>query len=150
MPIRCIRTPCTSTGITGAAAVFAAALLTCANAAAASDSAASPSASPAWLIGQWTLAEDEDGGRPGMDLDEFFEDGRYIIYGPNCRESPAGAWHAFRGDIYVTLDLPGKGPIAMIFRPNAEHTALTYTSPRTRNNAVYRRATTTVCSRIAK
>jgi hypothetical protein len=38
----------------------------------------------------------------------------------------------------------------MIFRPNAEHTTLTFTSPRTRNNAVYRRAATSVCSRIEK
>jgi len=148
--MRCSGKSRPSQGIAVATAFFAAALLACANAtAAARGSAAAASESPVWLIGQWTLAEDEDGGPPGMDLDEFFEDGRYIIYGPNCRESVA-TWHMFRGDIYVTLDVRGKGPIALIFHPNAEHTALTFTSPRTRNNAIYRRATTSVCSRIDK
>jgi len=112
--------------------------------------AAPASTNTDWLIGQWTLAEDEDGGRPGMDLDEFFQDGRYIIYGPNCREPPPGSWHMYRGDVYVSLDVPGKGPIALVFRPNAEHTELTYTSPRTRNNAIYRRALPNPCSRIEK
>ena len=99
---------------------------------------------PAWFLGQWILAEDEDGGPPGQDLDEFLADGHYVIYGPSCTRSLL-AYHVHDGDIYVTGDVPGKGPIAMIFHPSADHTSLTYTSPRTRHNAVYRRAPPTIC-----
>lgn len=136
--------------VTGVAALLAATLLTATRGDAGASDSASSSASPTWLIGQWILAEDEDGGPPGMDLDEFFEDGRYLIYGPNCREPKPMAWHIYRGDVYVTGEVPGKGPIAMIFRPNADHSELTFTSPRTRNNAVYRRAPANACSRIEK
>jgi hypothetical protein len=100
---------------------------------------------PAWFVGQWILASDEDGGPPGQDLDEFLADGHYIIYGPKCTQSLVASYHVHDGDIYVTAEVPGKGPIAMIFRPSADQTSLTYTSPRTRHNAIYRRALPTIC-----
>ena len=103
------------------------------------------SSTPEWFVGQWILAEDEDGGPPGQDLDEFLADGHYIIYGPKCTKSLVASYHVHHGDIYVTADVPGKGPIAMIFHPSSDQTSLVYTSPRTRHNAVYRRAQPTIC-----
>ena len=47
--------------------------------------------------------------------------------------------HWWSGDLYVTSEIPGKGPISIVFRPNADGSKLTFTSPRTRNNAVYAR-----------
>ena len=126
---------------TGLCAVLAGAVssaMTSAHAAAMTDM-------PAWFIGRWILAEDEDGGRPGMDLDEFRADGHYVIYGPGCKESLVATYHVHGGDIYVTSEVPGKGPIAMIFRPGANHETLVYTSPRTRHNAVYRRSPPLIC-----
>src|SRR3569623_1522091 len=86
MPIRFSRNVRVSAIVASVALAIGLAAPTC---------AAPASANTDWLIGQWTLAEDEDGGRPGMDLDEFFQDGRYIIYGPNCREPPPGSWHMY-------------------------------------------------------
>jgi hypothetical protein len=99
---------------------------------------------PAWLVGVWQLTQDEDGSPAGSDLDEFRADGHYVIYGPGCKES-FGNYHLYEGDAYVTFDVPGKGPVAMIFRPSPDHSKLTYTSPRTRHNAVYERVTAPPC-----
>lgn len=98
-----------------------------------------------WFIGRWLLAEDEDGSRPGVDLTEFRADGHYVIYGPDCTTSLIATYHVYKGDIFVSVDVPNKGPLALVFRPSADRERLTYTSPRTRNNAVYRRAPASIC-----
>ena len=100
-----------------------------------------------WLMGFWQLTQDEDGSPSGTDLNEFRADGRYVIYGPNCKEN-FGAYHLYNGDVYIAFDIPGKGPVAMIYRPSEDHAKLTFTSPRTRHNAVYERASSPhVCDR---
>jgi hypothetical protein len=99
-----------------------------------------------WLYGYWELATDEDGGLRGMDVDEFRRDGTYSILGPDCKPH-LGHYHVFDGDIYVTFDISGKGPIAMIFRPSPTKKTLTYTSPRTRNNATYEKPPGSPCAR---
>jgi len=98
---------------------------------------------PTWLLGVWQLTQDED-GFAGTDLNEFRADGHFVIYGPNCREN-LGTYHLYGDDAYISFDVPGKGPIAMVYRPSADHSKLTYTSPRTRHNAVYERASTPPC-----
>jgi hypothetical protein len=99
-----------------------------------------------WLYGYWQLATDEDGGFKGMDVDEFRPDGTYSILGHNCNPQ-LGRYHVFDGDIYVTFDVPGKGPIALIFRPSVTKKTLTYTSPRTRNNATFEKLPGSPCTR---
>ena len=98
-----------------------------------------------WLYGYWELATDEDGGQKGMDVDEFRPDGIYSILGPNCKPQ-LGRYHVYDGDIYVTFEIPGKGPIAMIYRPSPTKKTLTYTSPRTRNNATYEKLPGSPCA----
>ena len=99
-----------------------------------------------WLYGYWELATDEDGGVKGMDVDEFRPDGTYSILGPNCKPQ-LGHYHVFDGNIFVAFDVPGKGPIAMIFRPSPTKKTLTYTSPRTRNNATFEKLPGSPCAR---
>ena len=87
------------------------------------------------LVGSWRAISDEDG--TPADFFEITTDGKYINYGFNCtvrNEAPAHTW---RGNLYVTHQIPGKGPIAIVFHPNADGSRLTFTSPRTRKNAVY-------------
>jgi len=90
---------------------------------------------PANLVGVWTAISDEDG--TPADVFKITSDGRIINYGFNCQVYAEMPYHVFRGDIYVTSEIDGKGPIAIVFRPSADGSALTYTSPRTRNNAIY-------------
>jgi hypothetical protein len=89
---------------------------------------------PKWLIGTWTPISDEDGTPP--DFADFTADGKYINYGYDCSVRTEMSLHIYKGDIYVTGEIPGKGPIAVVFRPDPQGEHLTYTSPRTRNNAV--------------
>ncbi|MEO6690322.1 MAG: hypothetical protein ABIS07_00880 [Dokdonella sp.] len=103
----------------------------------------SPVAKIPWFAGFWQLTSDEDGSPYGYDLNEFRADGRYVIYGPNCEQSFA-SYHVYNENIYITFDVPGKGPIAMI-SPTKDHRKLIYTSPRTRNNAGYERDLSPKC-----
>jgi hypothetical protein len=96
---------------------------------------------PSWAIGFWQGFFDEDSPSGPFDYMEFRSDGTVKQYG-YCRDGqPTGGgvskYHLSDGDIYVTAEIAGKGPVAIIFRPNSAKTKLTYTSPRTRNNAVY-------------
>jgi hypothetical protein len=88
------------------------------------------------------MTEDEDG--TPSDTIEFRADGSYVNYGYGCRLASA-KYHVGAEDIYVTHEIPGKGPIALVFRPTKDRTKLTYTSPRTRNNAVYERLSKSPC-----
>lgn len=95
-----------------------------------------------WFVGFWNMTADEDG--TPSDTMEFRADGSYVNYGYQCRQATA-KYHVIAGDIYVTHEVPGKGPIALVFRPSRDRTKLTYTSPRTRNNAVYERLSKSPC-----
>lgn len=102
-----------------------------------------PSNDP-WPVGFWKMIHDEDGSP--SDTMEFRSDGTYVNYGSQCRMTQA-KYHVHSMDIYVTAEIPAKGPIALVFRPNAERTRLVYTSPRTAKNATYERVQSGPCPR---
>jgi hypothetical protein len=95
---------------------------------------ASETTVPKWLIGTWTPISDEDGTPP--DFADFTADGKYINHGFDCSIRTEMLFHIHGGDVYITYEVPGKGPIALVFRPSKDKKQLTYTSPRTRRNAV--------------
>jgi hypothetical protein len=99
----------------------------------------------AWMTGVWTATSDEDG--TPADVFEFRSDGKYVNYGISCAVNAVMPFHTYAGDIYVTSEIPGKGPISIVFRPSQDHRKLTYTSPRTRNNAVYERLQSNPCGK---
>lgn len=96
-----------------------------------------------WFVGFWTMTHDEDGTPP--DTMEFRADGTYINYGYRCSGVAKTKYHVYAGDIYVTFEVEGKGPIAIVFRQNSDRTQLTFTSPRSRKNATYARLRTNPC-----
>jgi len=106
---------------------------------------ASAKTTPAWLVGTWTVTADEDG--TPSDTATFTKDGKYINYGFSCSVHSEMPFHIYAGDIYITSEIPGKGPIAIVFRPSKDHHKLTYTSPRTRNNAVMERLPSNPCAK---
>lgn len=92
-----------------------------------------------WPYGFWVGVLDED--TLPLDFFEIRSDGIVVFWG-FCRDGRATGglahpFHIYSGDIYVTSEIPGKGPIAQVLRPNNSKTKLTYTSPRTRNNQYY-------------
>lgn len=95
------------------------------------------------LVGSWTAVSDEDG--TPADYFQITEDGKYINYGFNCTVRSEAPTHIWGGDLYVTHEIPAKGPISIVFRPNFDASTLTFTSPRTRNNAVYARIVSIPC-----
>jgi hypothetical protein len=90
-----------------------------------------------WVVGFWTATFDEDG--TPADIMEFRADGKYIKYGVNCAVRNEATFHIHSGDVYVTVQVQRKGPVALVFRPSQDRQKLTYTSPRTGNNAIYER-----------
>ena len=90
---------------------------------------------PAWLVGYWVQVVDED-GRPGDDTLRFRKDGSVVVYGPKCQELPPSEFHLHTGNIYATFETP-KGLVSAVYVPSQKHQRLTFTSPRTGNNAVY-------------
>lgn len=100
-----------------------------------------PTAGP-WFVGLWHTTTDEDG--TSSDTIAFRAYGSYVNCGPACQRATA-KYHVVARDIHVTVEVPGKGPIAIVFRPSSDGTKLTYTSPRTRNNAVYERLSKSPC-----
>ena len=99
---------------------------------------------PAWLPGFWRMTHDEDQGPTGS-LAEFRSDGTYVYYERNCAAHPALPFHVHKGEIYVTNFIPKKGPVSVVFHPSADHGHLTYTSPRTFNNARFERVAISDC-----
>lgn len=69
----------------------------------------------------------------------------YIGYDKNCNRYPAAQYHEHRGNIYVTSEIPDKGPVSVIFHPNSNRSALTFTSARTHKNAVMERLAGSKC-----
>ena len=88
------------------------------------------------VVGFWQMIEDEDGGPLGG-VFELRSDNTHVGYAKDCSEYPALPFHVYKGDIFVSSDVPGKGPVSVMFRPSPDGTKLTFTSPRTRNNAVH-------------
>ena len=75
-----------------------------------------------WALGFWQQTSDEDHG--SLDYFEVRKHGTFIDHG-----------------YYQTFEIEDKGPVALIFRPNAARNVVTYTSPPTRNNAVSEQGT---------
>lgn len=96
-----------------------------------------------WMMGVWTATSDEDG--TPADIFELRADGKYVSHGINCTVNAVMPFHVYAGDIYVTSEIAGKGPVSIVFRPSKDHRKLTYTSPRTRHNAVYERLRASPC-----
>jgi hypothetical protein len=92
----------------------------------------------AWVVGYWRMIADEDEGPTGGVI-EFRANGDYIGYDKYCNPYPTAEYHDHSGNIYVTSEIPGKGPVSVIFHPNSDRSALTFTSARTHNNAIYER-----------
>ena len=101
---------------------------------------------PSWLPGIWQMTEDQDGGPVG-ELVEFTVDGNYYFYGKDCIYMHPIRYHVYGGDIYVTNQIPDKGPVSVIFHPIDGNKKLTFTSPRTFNNAVYSKTQLTSCEK---
>ena len=105
---------------------------------------ASDRSDPTWVIGYWHMTSDEDNESIGGVI-EFRANGQYIGYDKNCNLYPTAEYHGHRGNIYVTSEIPGKGPVSVIFHPNSNRSTLTFTSARTHNNAVYERLAGNKC-----
>ena len=101
---------------------------------------------PSWLPGIWQMTADEDKGPLG-ELVEFTADGRYFFYGKDCLSMSPLTFHVHNGDVYVTNTIQNKGPVSIIYHPVGNGAALTYTSPRTFNNASYSRTALKACEK---
>jgi len=97
--------------------------------------------STSWLVGTWQKTLDEDGSP--ADALTFKPDGTWIAYGPQCQQA---IYHYFlhEGDVFLVLP-QSKGPVALVFHPNTGKTTLTFTSPRTKNNAIYEKVAHPIC-----
>jgi hypothetical protein len=95
-------------------------------------------------VGFWELSHDEDGSP--KDTMEIRSDGTYISHGWTCQKADVIPYHIYNGDMYATVEIPGKGPISIIFRRHKDDT-LSFTSPRSRNNAYYSRLNKNPCAR---
>jgi hypothetical protein len=95
--------------------------------------------------GFWHMTADEDNGPLG-EVIEFRADGTYASYDRDCSVLAAVKFHVHDQDVYVTSTIPGKGPVAVIFHPSADGSRLSFTSPRTRNNAIYERIPGNKCA----
>ncbi len=95
------------------------------------------------FVGFWRMVRDED-GTSTTDTMEFTSDGTYVMHGFQCSIHVEVPYHIYKGNLYGTIEVPGKGPIAIIFHPNSDG-QLIFTSPRTRNNAYYERISENPC-----
>jgi hypothetical protein len=101
---------------------------------------------PSWLPGIWQMTFDEDKGPLG-ELVEFTAKGEYYFYGKDCLSMQPIRFHVHNGNFYVTNTIEGKGPVTVIFHPIENNTKLTFTSPRTFNNATYSKTSLTRCKK---
>ena len=99
------------------------------------------------FVGSWELDYDEDGTE--RDTMEFTADGKYVMHGSKCEIMESFPYHIYRGDLFAVLFVPGKGPIAMIFHRNSDG-RLSFTSPRTRQNAYYKRLSKNPCGEVGE
>ena len=96
------------------------------------------------MVGFWHMTKDEDGGPTGGEV-EFRADGGYVAYDKACKTYPSTTYFVHNSDIFVVYTVPGKGPVSVVYHPNDAHTQLTFTSVRTKNNAVYERSAVHRC-----
>lgn len=87
-------------------------------------------------VGFWELSFDEDGSP--KDTMEIRSDGTCIAHGWSCQTADMIPFHLHSGDMYATIEIPNKGPISIVFR-FLEDGRISFTSPRTTNNAYYSR-----------
>ncbi|MFC3814933.1 hypothetical protein [Lysobacter sp. GCM10012299] len=88
---------------------------------------------PQWLVGTWTKTVDEDQGPP--DSITFRSDGTFATYDDRCR-AHTNTYFVKNGLVFLLIPLE-KGPIALVLDAGDDHATMRFTSPRTRNNAVY-------------
>ena len=93
-------------------------------------------------VGYWVMDFDEDG--TPADSMEITASGEYINLGWQCQIRTVVPYHIHNNDLYVTVEVAKKGPTATIFRL-LDDGRLSFTSPRTRNNAYYRRIERNPC-----
>ena len=93
-------------------------------------------------VGFWEMSADEDG--TPKDTMQIRADGTYIAQGWTCQTHDVIPYHLFKGDMYATIEIPKKGPISIVFR-YLKNGRLSFTSPRSRNNAYYRRLDKNAC-----
>lgn len=98
----------------------------------------STSGEATWPTGYWTQVEDED-GQASDDTFQVLADGSVLTYDKQCRVIASGLSHIHDGILFVTWESK-KGPIAIAYVPSQNRKRLTFTSPRTGNNAVYSRS----------
>jgi sugar lactone lactonase YvrE len=94
------------------------------------------------FIGYWIIDFDEDSTPP--DTMEIRADGTYVSHGVQCRTTHIFPYHLNKGDLYAEIEIPNKGPISIVYRMNKDG-RLSFTSPRTRNNAYYRKLAKNPC-----
>lgn len=88
---------------------------------------------PRWLLGTWDKTLDEDGGPP--DSITFKSNGMFVTYDSQCNEH-TNSYFVEKGMVFLIIPL-AKGPVALVLTPSADRSSMTFTSPRTQNNAVY-------------
>ena len=95
-----------------------------------------------WLVGTWQKTLDEDNSPPDKVL--FRADGTFVSYGKNCEER-VNPHFIHDGNVFLMVGIPDKGPVALVFQPSQDRQWLTFTSPRTRNNARYEKRPSAAC-----
>src|SRR5690606_14084327 len=88
---------------------------------------------PEWLLGTWDKTSDEDGGPP--DSITFKNSGIFVTYDSQCNEH-TNSYFVEKGMVFLVIPL-AQGPVALVLNPSTDHSSMTFTSPRTQNNAVY-------------
>lgn len=120
-----------------------AALLSCVLGFVCTACAAEKQAAPEWLLRTWTKTLDEDNGP--ADSITFRADGTFVTYDEQCSEH-ANRYFVDGGLVFLVIPME-KGPVALVLKPERDHSSMTFTSPRTRNNAVYAASDSPHCNR---
>jgi hypothetical protein len=94
-----------------------------------------------WPLGTWIKTTDEDNGP--ADSITFRDDGTFATYDDQCREH-RNAYFIQTGMIFLVIPKE-KGPVALVLVPTTDKMSMSFTSPRTQNNAVYIRSRVPHC-----
>lgn len=126
----------------GTRAAFAAIGLAASIALSATACSADAPADADWQVGTWTKTYDED--NDPADSITFRDDGTFATYDADCK---AHTNSYFVRDDLIFLVIPmTKGPVALVFKPTEDKSILSFTSPRTRNVALFTRAEKPHCA----
>lgn len=96
-----------------------------------------------WLVGTWQKTQDEDNSPD--DVLKFNDDGTWVAYGPECQEK-LYEYFMHKGDVFLFIPIQ-KGPVSLVFHPSPDKKRLTFTSPRTMNNAIYEKVENPLCGK---